>query len=255
MSLHKNKFPKGIITMKSKQIKYTAVALMGVLFIVLGQKYLLADNQTPIATVLTKEDQSKMTPDSVIALLKEGNKRFLSETITTRDHSEQVIAAVSGQFPKAFILSCVDSRVPVEDVFDLGIGDVFVGRVAGNFENIDLLGSMEFAHKVSGSKVLLVLGHEACGAVKAAIDNVELGNITEMLDNIEPAVKHFTNYKGVKTSKNHEFVHMVVEKNVIQTIEDIRKGSPILKKMEEDGQIKIVGALYELKTGKVTFLK
>lgn len=241
--------------MKFKKIKHTTVALAGVLFIGLGQNYVLADNKAPVGTVLTKEDQSKMTPDSVIALLKEGNKRFLSETTTKRDHSQQVIAAALGQFPKAFILSCVDSRVPVEDVFDLGIGDVFVGRVAGNFENTDLLGSMEFAHKVSGSKVLLVLGHEYCGAVKAAIDSVELGNITPMLDNIEPSVEHFTHYKGVKTSKNNEFVNMVIERNVEQTIEDIRKGSPILKKMEEDGQIKIVGAFYELRTGKVKFLK
>jgi carbonic anhydrase len=153
------------------------------------------------------------------------------------------------------ILSCVDSRIPVEDVFDRGIGDVFVARVAGNFENTDILGSMEFACKVSGAKLVLVLGHEHCGAVKAAIDGVVLGNITRMLENIKPAVESISGYEGRKSSENPEFVHMVAEKNVRLTIEDVRKRSTILKEMEDAGDIKIVGALYDMDTGEIDFLE
>mgnify|MGYP000524013422 CR=1 FL=1 len=160
----------------------------------------------------------------------------------------------SGQFPKAVILSCVDSRIPVEDVFDRGIGDIFVARVAGNFANTDILGSMEFACKVSGAKLVLVLGHEHCGAVKAAIDNVKLGNITAMLSNIRPAVEG-VKYAGQRSSQNSEFVHMVAEANVRNTIETIRKQSPILKELEDQGLIQITGALYDMDSGVVDFLK
>ena len=222
-----------------------------------GQRPVTTTNAKPLVeTVLTKEERDKLTPDEVFGLLKEGNRRFVSGTITSRDHSLQVREAANGQYPKAIILSCVDSRVPVEDVFDRGIGDLFVARVAGNFENTDILGSMEFACKVSGSKLILVLGHEYCGAVKGAIDGVELGNITSMLGNFKPAIEHFnlTGYKGDKTSQNEEFVHMVAEQNVGETIEDIRKYSPILKEMEENGEIKIVGGMYDMNTGQVSFL-
>jgi len=229
--------------------------LKKILFVsfLLGSTQIYAQ-QLPVESVLTKEYQSTLTPTKVIALLKAGNQRFVNGALTVRNHSKQIIAAQSGQHPKAIIISCIDSRVPVEDVFDVGIGDVFVGRVAGNFENIDLLGSMEYANKVAGAKVLVVLGHESCGAVKSAIDKVELGNITAMLDNIKPAIEHFKNYKGVKTSKNTEFVHMVVERNVRQTIDDIRKKSDILRELEEKGNLKIVAAVYSLQTGQVTFL-
>jgi carbonic anhydrase len=208
-----------------------------------------------VERVLTKEEQDKLTPDQVIELLQEGNRRFVSGVLTSRNHSKQVREAALGQFPKAVILSCLDSRVPIEDVFDRGIGDVFVARVAGNFENTDILGSMEFACKVSGSKLIFVLGHEHCGAVKAAIDGVELGNITPMLANIRPAVDYFAEYDGEKTSNNKAFVHMVAEQNVLVTIDDIRKNSPILKQMEADGEIKIVGGLYDMNTGNVSFLE
>ena len=204
--------------------------------------------------VLTKEEQDKLTPDEVIRLLKDGNKRFVSGTLTSRDHSMQVRQASNGQYPKAIILSCVDSRVPVEDVFDRGIGDIFVARVAGNFANTDILGSMEFACKVSGSKLVLVLGHEYCGAVKGAIDGVEIGNITPMLANIKPAIDYFTGYVGERTSHNEEFLHMVTERNVLMTIEYIRKNSQILKQMENDGEIKIVGGIYDMNTGEVGFI-
>jgi carbonic anhydrase len=206
-----------------------------------------------VEDVLTKEEQDALTADMVIQSFKEGNDRFLRNDLTARDHSEQVRKSTNAQFPKAIVLSCVDSRVPVEDVFDRGIGDVFVARVAGNFVNEDILGSMGFACKVSGSKLILVMGHEHCGAVKAAVDDVKLGNITPMLAKIRPAVDKVT-YDGDRTSKNDEFVHMVCESNVQHTIEQIRLNSPILKEMEDNNEIKIVGAVYDMDNGKVNFL-
>ena len=188
-------------------------------------------------------------------MLKDGNRRFVSGTLTSRDHSRQIRAAALGQYPKAVVPSCLDSRIPVEDVFDRGIGDLFVARVAGNFQNTDILGSMEFGCKVSGSKLILVLGHEHCGAKEGAIDNVELGNITSMLKNIRPAVDHFADYKGDKSSANEEFVHMVAEQNVRLTIAGIRENSPILNSMESKGEIKIVGGLYDMGTGTVTSIE
>jgi len=206
-----------------------------------------------IEEVLTADEQAALTPDKVIDGLKEGNQRFVNGDLTARDHNVQIRKTVKGQFPKAVILSCVDSRVPVEDVFDKGIGDVFVARVAGNFVNEDILGSMEFGCKVSGSKVILVLGHEHCGAVKAAVDNVQLGNITAMLSKIRPAVEAIE-YNGDRSSKNEEFVHMACERNVQKTIGDIRNNSPILKEMEDKGELKIIGGIYDMDTGEVAFL-
>ena len=207
-----------------------------------------------IERVLTAEEQAALTPDQVLRELKQGNKRFTSGTVTSRDHSAMVRDAASGQFPKAMVLSCVDSRIPVEDVFDRGIGDMFVARVAGNFENTDILGSMEFATKVSGAKLILVLGHTDCGAVKAAIDGAELGNITAMLENIQPAIDEFSDYDGEKNSANKEFVRMVTEKNIRLTMDDIRQRSEIMSALEQEGQLKIVGALYDMHTGNVDFL-
>lgn len=202
---------------------------------------------------MTKAEQDALTPDKVIQSFKNGNIRFMNNDLTARDHSAQVRESTNAQFPKAIVLSCVDSRVPVEDVFDRGIGDIFVARVAGNFVNEDILGSMEFACKVSGSKLILVMGHEHCGAVKAAVDDVKLGNITPMLAKIRPAVEA-VKYDGDRTSKNAEFVHMACESNVKNTIEQIRLKNPILKEMEDEGAIKIVGAVYDMDTGKVVFL-
>ena len=214
----------------------------------------IKDQPILVEDILTAKQQKALTPSKVVKLLVEGNKRFQENNLTARDHSAQVRKAVHGQFPKAIVLSCVDSRVPVEDVFDRGIGDIFVARVAGNFVNEDILGSMEFACKVSGSKVILVLGHEHCGAVKSAIDNVKLGNITPMLKKIRPAVKA-VKYKGDRSSANEEFVHLVCEQNVRHTIDQIRKKSPILAEMEEKKQLKIVGAVYDMDTGAVELLK
>jgi carbonic anhydrase len=204
--------------------------------------------------VLTATEQQALTPDMVIQSLKEGNKRYTDNNLTAKNDSAMVHNASQGQYPKAVILSCIDSRVPVEDVFDQGIGDLFVARVAGNFVNDDILGSMEYGCKVSGAKLILVLGHKSCGAIKAAIDNVKLGNITAMLTKIKPAVVKSQNFTGEKTSKNEAFVEYVAKNNVISTIETIKSKSPILKEMADKGEIKIVGAYYNLKTGEVIFL-
>ena len=204
--------------------------------------------------VLTEEEQAALTPDEVIGLLQEGNERFTSNDLTARDHSAMVRKTTTEQFPKAIVLSCVDSRVPVEDVFDRGIGDIFVARVAGNFANVDILGSMEYACKVAGSKLVLVMGHENCGAVQSAIAEVELGNITPMLANIQPAVAAVV-YSGERTKDNAEYVHLVCESNVRRTLDQIREGSPILRQMEADGEIKIVGSIYDMDAGEVTFLE
>jgi carbonic anhydrase len=206
-----------------------------------------------VEKVMTKEDQDKLTPDLVIQKLLEGNQRFMNNELTARNYPLQVKNSVNAQFPEAIVLSCVDSRVPVENIFDRGIGDLFVARVAGNFVNEDILGSMEYACKVSGSKLVMVLGHESCGAVKSAVDDVKLGNITPMLAKIRPVVEA-VEYEGDRTSKNAEFVQMVCETNVRQTIKQIRTDSSILKEMEDNGEIKIVGAFYSFENGEVTRL-
>jgi carbonic anhydrase len=211
-------------------------------------------NQQPlIERVLTADEQKRLTPEDVLQSLKEGNKRFAAGSLTLRDHSKQIRYAVNGQYPKAIILSCIDSRVPVEDVFDKGIGDLFVARVAGNVVNEDILGSMEFSCKISGAKVVLVIGHEYCGAIKGAIDNVQMGNLTSLLKKITPAVQACNHFSGEKTSKNAEFVDMVIQENVRITVETVRKQSPILSEMEKAGEIKIVGSYYDMDNGVVTF--
>jgi carbonic anhydrase len=205
--------------------------------------------------VMTKEQQMKLTPEEVLQDFMAGNKRFQNGTTTIRDHSEQARKSAPGQYPKAVVLSCLDSRVPVEDVFDQGLGDIFVGRVAGNFVNEDLLGSMEFACKVAGAKLILVMGHQHCGAVKGAIDDVKLGNITNMLAKIKPAVTMSQDFAGEKLSKNDDFVKHVSENNVRLAMKNIREKSPILKEMEDKGEIKITGAFYSLTDGSLAFLE
>lgn len=206
-------------------------------------------------TAITKDIQSALTADSVLQDLLEGNTRFTGGNTQATDNSALVNQTITGQFPKAVVLSCIDSRVPVETVLDQAIGDIFVARVAGNFENVDILGSLEYSCKAAGSKLVLVLGHESCGAVKAACDGVELGNITAMLDNIMPAVhKSSEEVEGEANSSNPEFVAKTVENNVQLTIDRIREKSQILKEMEDNGEIKIVGGVYSLSTGKVNML-
>ena len=206
-----------------------------------------------IKTIIDKEQQSGLTPDHVLQDLMAGNDRYTAGQMHDRDYSSQIKKTSGGQWPQAVVLSCIDSRVPVETVFDQGVGDIFVARVAGNFENTDILGSMEYSCKVAGSKLVLVLGHEGCGAVKAACDKVELGNITSLLKNIEPAVEA-TKTEGERNSKNDSFVAGVVENNVKMTMDRIREKSPILKEMEASGEIKILGGVYSINSGKVTML-
>jgi len=206
------------------------------------------------AITQTKETQSQITPISALQMLKDGNKRFLENNFMERDYKEQIRSTTTGQHPFAVILSCIDSRKPTEILFDQGIGDVFNARVAGNFVNTDILGSIEYGCKVAGSKLVLVLGHSACGAVKGACDHVELGNITPMLANIMPAVEaESTNADEDKSSKNSDFVNRVVSTNVKLTIGRIRDESPVLKEMEENGEIKIVGAIYDVSSGRIDF--
>ncbi len=206
---------------------------------------------------VTAEEQKAMSPDAVIADLMAGNKRYVAGKLTDLNIKENIKATAKSQFPKAVILSCLDSRVPVENVFDQGIGDIFVGRVAGNVENVDMLGSFEFATKLAGSKVVMVLGHTACGAVKGACDHAKLGNLTALLDSIQPAVKAVESQypEDQRNSKNIEYVNKVVVENVKMTVADIRKGSEVLAEMEKAGEIKIIGALYDLATGEVTMVK
>jgi len=204
---------------------------------------------------MTKEQQEKLTPKDVFEDLRAGNERFAKGTLTKRDHSERIRATATGQYPKAVILSCLDSRVPVEDVYDQGIGDLFVARVAGNFVNVDILGSIEYACKVSGAHLIVVMGHQYCGAIKSAIDNVELGNITEMLSKIKPAVAMSQDFAGDKKSKNDEYVRYVSENNVRHAMQEIRDKSPILKEMELNGQVRIVGVFYRLTDGLLEYVQ
>ncbi|MEM1338887.1 MAG: carbonic anhydrase family protein [Bacteroidota bacterium] len=204
----------------------------------------------------TKETQEALSPDGAIALLKDGNARFITKTMTERDLIKQVEQTASGQYPFATILSCIDSRVSAELVFDQGVGDIFSVRVAGNIVNEDLLGSMEFACKLAGTKVIVVLGHTACGAVKGACDDAKMGNLTLLLSRIRAAVDAVSEPTEPenRTSKNATFVNAVAEKNVAITIENIRQRSNVLREMEEFGDIKIVGAMYDISDGKVHWL-
>ena len=210
-------------------------------------------------TVLTEEERAKMSPDDILAELKKGNENFANGTATVYDHASQVKEAAKGQHPHAIVLSCLDSRVPVEDVFNMSIGDLFVGRVAGNVEDANMIGSFEFGAAVAGAKVLVILGHSACGAVKHAVDKTDakslgMNDLASLLAEIDPAVTASMKPGEERSSKNKTLVATSVEKNVQMTIDDIRKKSPTLKKMEDEGKLKIVGAVYDLETGKVNWL-
>lgn len=207
-----------------------------------------------VKTVLSAEERAKLTPDQILQDFLDGNERFRNNNLTHRDHSEQIRKSAFGQYPKAVVVSCLDSRVPVEDVFDQGIGDIFVGRIAGNFVNEDLLGSLEFACKVAGAKLIIIMGHQHCGAVIGAIDDVKLGNLTTTLSKIKPAIQMSQNYMGNMTSKNEEYVKLVSENNVRHAISTIRTKSPILKEMEENREIKIIGLFYTLTKGELIFV-
>jgi carbonic anhydrase len=204
------------------------------------------------AASLTKAQRDALTPDQVIEMMKKGNQRFRAGKLQTHDYLAQKRSSASGQYPAAVILSCIDSRAPAEILLDMGIGDTFNARVAGNIANKDLMGSLEFACAAAGAKVVLVMGHTACGAVRGAIDNVQLGNLTGLLDTIKPAIAA-TTYAGERSGSNAAFVDAVARSNVQLTIDTLRGGSPILADLEKKGQIRIVGSMYDLSNGVVTF--
>jgi carbonic anhydrase len=200
----------------------------------------------------TKELQTDLSPARALEILKEGNKRFINNLKANRNLLQQVNETAEGQFPFAVILSCIDSRTSAELVFDQGLGDIFSVRIAGNFVNEDILGSMEFACKAAGSKLVVVLGHSQCGAVKGACDDVKMGNLTAMLAKIRPAVDR-ANTTGERNSGNAEFVQNVANVNVDIAMEEIRRRSPILKEMEDNGEIDIIGGMYDVGSGEVVF--
>ncbi len=203
----------------------------------------------------TLASQADVTPSGAVELLKAGNERFVNKTPINRNLLGQVDDTSTGQYPFATVLSCIDSRVPAEMVFDQGIGDIFSVRIAGNFVNEDILGSMEFACKLAGTKVIVVLGHTACGAIKGACDDAKLGNLTGMLAKLKPAVDAVAEPADAsqRNSKNMEFVNAVVKKNVTLTAQNILSQSPVLAEMVKQGEITIVEAVYDIKTGKVHF--
>jgi carbonic anhydrase len=203
----------------------------------------------------TKETQATLTPEKALLFLKEGNVRFQNNLKANRNLLEQVNDTSTGQFPFATILSCIDSRVSAELVFDQGLGDIFSIRIAGNFVNEDILGSMEFACKLAGTKVIVVLGHTSCGAIKGACDDARLGNLTTLISKIKPAVRavKLPEEAHLRNSSNIDFVNSVSEKNIYMAIDNIREQSSVLRDMESEGTIKIIGAMYDLNNGFVTF--
>lgn len=200
-----------------------------------------------------KETQAQMTPRKALQFLQEGNERFINNLKANRNLLEQANETRDGQWPFATILSCIDSRTSAELIFDQGLGDIFSVRIAGNIVNTDILGSMEFACKVAGSKLIVVLGHSKCGAVKGACDHVEMGNLTELLSKIQPAVYQEKDTTDNRTSKNSEFVENVAEINVKRNVKNIIERSFVLEQMLEEGQIGIVGAMHDIESGKVIF--
>jgi len=203
---------------------------------------------------LTAEEQALLTPDRIIEILKQGNDDFYNNRLTVKNTMERAREVVHGQFPMALILSCLDSRVPVEDIFHCGLGDLLVGRMAGAIANADMIGGMEYVCTTLRTKLIVVLGHENCGAIRMAIDDFELGNFTGLLNRIKPTVnKCKINYTGETPSTNTEFVDLVCRATIKQMVQDIRKSSLILKELEEKGELKIIGAYYNLHSGQVEF--
>ncbi len=200
----------------------------------------------------TKETQEALTPELALEILKEGNDRFVKNLKTNRNLLQQVNETSESQHPFAVILSCIDSRVPAELIFDQGLGDIFSIRIAGNFINEDILGSMEFACKIAGAKLVVILGHSNCGAIKGACDNAQLGNLTKLLSHIRPAVADIAE-SGDRTSNNMDFVQKVAENNVEIAINQVKERSPVLAGMITSREIGLVGGMYSVKTGKVTF--
>jgi carbonic anhydrase len=209
--------------------------------------------ETVLGAALTAPQREQLSPDAVLAMLEAGNERFRSGKMKAHDYLAQKRATVSGQYPAAAILSCIDSRAPAEIILDTAIGDAFNARVAGNIADEDLLGSLEFACAAAGAKLILVMGHTSCGAIKGAIDGVELGHLTQLLQKIRPAVAG-TRYDGERSSKNPAFVDAVAATNVRRTVEQIRAESSVLAGLEQAGKLRIVGSMYHLQGGRVEIL-
>lgn len=212
----------------------------------------LAASET--AVTQTSETQAAMTPERALQMLKEGNARFVDGKMLNRNLMQQVKATGTGQFPFAAIVGCIDSRASNELIFDQGIGDIFSARIAGNFVNDDILGSLEFACAAAGAKLVLVVGHTECGAIRGACDDVILGNLTQTLANLKPAVAAVSGFESDRTSSNDAFVQAVADKNVVLTMQRIRERSPILRDLADKGTIAISGAMYDVGTGRVTFM-
>lgn len=203
---------------------------------------------------MTEEKQGDLTKEEIIQQFKDGNDRFLKHIKEDSSYNELLVTTSTGQFPKAIVLSCIDSRAPVEAIFDKNIGDVFITRDAGNYADSGIIGGIEFACQISGAKVILVMGHTECGAIKGACDNVKLGNLTYVIEALKPAVDSTKGFENDRTSKNKDFVKAVTIENVLLTINKIRNQSKIISDLEKEGKVKFVGAIYNIATGKADFL-
>jgi carbonic anhydrase len=228
----------------------TALTMFGLVAFAAEEQKIAVPIKYLAGITMTQSVQAGITPNQAIEILKEGNQRFLAGKPIVRNEKKLIYHTALGQFPFASVIACIDSRSAPEIVFDQNIGDLFVARVAGNVANDDIIGSLEFASKVAGSKAIVVLGHTNCGAVKGACDNVELGNLTGLLAKIKPAV-NASKVAGQRNSKNYEFVDDVTEINVAETIKTIRGKSPTLREMEQEGKIKIVGGVYDISNGQI----
>lgn len=240
--------------MKTSLLRFSLVAgFAAIIAVATGCQSSSCCSKQAAVVPTTQQVQSAMTPQQALAALKAGNERFVSDHPLRRDFPADVKATASGQYPFAVVLSCLDSRQPIEIVLDQGIGDIFSARVAGNVLNDDILGSMEFACKVSGAKLIAVIGHSNCGAIKGAVDDAQLGSLTGLLAKVKPAIAAVPAGVQPRTSKNYAFVDAVSEANVKLVLQEIRERSPVLREMLDKGEIGIVGGLYDLKTGKVQF--
>ena len=214
----------------------------------------VAHSQSSECAIFTPEKQRATAPNEAITKLMAGNERFVAGKTVNCDLMQQVKATASGQSPFAAILGCIDSRAPPELVFDQRIGDVFCARIAGNFVNTDIIGSLEFATKFAGARAIVVLGHTECGAIKGAVDDVKLGNLTAMLENFKPAIATLSKADGTRDSKNYKLVQKVADQNVLLGVASLTQRSAVLKELVDSGELKIVGAMHDLATGKVAWM-
>ena len=240
--------------MKSQSVRFLLPAITLTVIVTLGAGLSKSQQEQQLKTVTqTKESQAALTPKQALDLLKAGNKRFVEGRLLNRDLREQAKVTSQGQFPYAVILSCQDSRTSSEILFDLNKGDAFSIRIAGNIINEDILGGMEFGVKLSGAKLIAVIGHNECGAIKGAVDNAQLGNLTALLSKIRQAMKAIPASVQPGDSKNKTYMEIVAKENVLLAMRQIRERSPVLKEMIDSGQIRVVGGMFDLETGKVTF--